>query len=84
MGVNGTGKSDKAFSLPPAPPCCLSAMAAVARPLEAGDFGKGYLDLLAQLTTVGTIDQAAFTKRLEEIQADTHHTILVIEDQVRL
>lgn len=34
------------------------------RPLEMGDFDKGYVDLLAQLTQVGDLDKAKFEGRL--------------------
>lgn len=51
------------------------------RTLEATDFSKGYLDLLAQLTVVGSVSEASFQDRLKEIEArapDYH--IAVIED----
>ncbi|KAK3242816.1 hypothetical protein CYMTET_47487 [Cymbomonas tetramitiformis] len=50
------------------------------RPLEAEDFTKGYLELLADLTTVGTIDQAAFEGRLHELQSNNDYSVIVIED----
>lgn len=60
----------------PAPP--------VLRPLEAGDFAKGFMDLLAQLTVVGECDEAAFLERLAELQARPEtYRVLVLEDAAR-
>lgn len=51
------------------------------RPLELGDFAKGYINILSQLTTVGTITKEMFEDTFNQIQAagDTYN-ILVIED----
>ncbi|KNE72395.1 hypothetical protein AMAG_16877 [Allomyces macrogynus ATCC 38327] len=53
----------------------------VIRPLEAADFDKGYLQLLAELTEVGSIERDAFNARFAYFQQhnDTYCP-LVIED----
>lgn len=53
----------------------------VTRDLELGDFKKGYLDLLSQLTKVGDYDEEVFKARFEEMskRKDTYK-IVVIED----
>ncbi|KAJ3351601.1 Glucosamine-phosphate N-acetyltransferase-like protein [Allomyces javanicus] len=53
----------------------------VIRPLEAADFDKGYLQLLAELTEVGSIERDAFNERFAYFQKhnDTYCP-LVIED----
>jgi glucosamine-phosphate N-acetyltransferase len=62
------------------------------RPLEPSDFSKGFLALLAKLTTVGNVSEEEFTRRFEEI-FDTEkkgegqsslYIIAVIEDQGRI
>uniref|UniRef100_A0A8R1DQN3 Glucosamine 6-phosphate N-acetyltransferase n=1 Tax=Caenorhabditis japonica TaxID=281687 RepID=A0A8R1DQN3_CAEJA len=51
------------------------------RPLRIDDFSKGYLDLLGQLTSVGTIDQAAFEKQFHAMKSSVpNYHIVVIED----
>ncbi|CAG9460873.1 unnamed protein product [Pedinophyceae sp. YPF-701] len=52
----------------------------VVRDLEAGDFHKGFLDLLAQLTDVGQVTEETFKKRLKEINRRHGHHVYVIED----
>jgi len=49
--------------------------------LEEGDFDKGYLSLLSQLTNVGAVSKADFGVRFREMKAmpDTYYTV-VIED----
>lgn len=51
------------------------------RALESGDFHKGYLKLLTQLTVVGHITEEEFLERLEKLRklGDLHH-VLVVED----
>lgn len=53
----------------------------VVRDLEAGDYNKGYLQLLSQLTKVGDYDEATFLARFEEMRkrSDTYK-VAVIED----
>jgi len=50
------------------------------RELNAGDYNNGFLDLLAQLTTVGEIPRQFFEERLARIEGDKRQHILVIED----
>jgi len=53
----------------------------VLRRLELGDYQKGFLQLLAQLSDVGEVDQQAFTDRFRLLSSfnECYH-ILVIED----
>ncbi|GAQ87498.1 glucosamine-6-phosphate N-acetyltransferase [Klebsormidium nitens] len=53
----------------------------ITRRLEAGDFHKGYMGLLAQLTVAGDVTEEAFKARVEEMaaRAPDYHTV-VIED----
>lgn len=53
----------------------------VVRDLEAGDYHKGYLQLLSQLTKVGDYDEATFKARFDEMskRSDTYK-VVVIED----
>ncbi|KAI8472929.1 MAG: N-acetyltransferase [Monoraphidium minutum] len=52
----------------------------VVRRLESGDYEKGFLGLLAQLTTVGDITRDAFEARLKEVSGDDYY-IAVVEDK---
>lgn len=53
----------------------------VLRSLEEADYDKGYLALLAQLTTVGEISREAWRARFAEIAArQPDHQIAVVED----
>ncbi|GBF99254.1 glucosamine 6-phosphate N-acetyltransferase-like [Raphidocelis subcapitata] len=54
-------------------------MEIVVRQLEAGDYDKGFLGLLSQLTTVGDIDRAKFEERLKEVSSPDYY-IAVAED----
>lgn len=54
------------------------------RALEAGDFARGFLALLAQLTAVGAVGEAQFLERLAEVQADPRHEVYVIEEGGRV
>lgn len=53
----------------------------VVRDLEAGDYHKGYLQLLSQLTKVGDYDEATFKARFDEMskRSDTYK-VVIIED----
>eukprot|EP00249_Psilotum_nudum_P007416 c20542_g1_i1 orf=127-594(+) len=55
------------------------------RQLQASDYGKGYLQLLRQLTAVGDVTEEAFGERLEEIQklGGDFQFVAVIEDVAR-
>ncbi|WIA17197.1 hypothetical protein OEZ85_014080 [Tetradesmus obliquus] len=50
------------------------------RKLEVDDFGKGFLALLAQLTTVGRVNQDEFTGRWWELNDNPDYYIAVAED----
>eukprot|EP00882_Tetradesmus_deserticola_P021611 GHRQ01023394.1.p1 GENE.GHRQ01023394.1~~GHRQ01023394.1.p1 ORF type:complete len:105 (+),score=13.97 GHRQ01023394.1:298-612(+) len=52
----------------------------VVRKLEVDDYGKGFLALLAQLTTVGDVSQEAFTGRWWELNENQDYYIAVAED----
>ena len=49
------------------------------RLLEQEDFNKGFLELLSQLTTVGTITPSEFASRFVDIVANKNHKIYVLE-----
>jgi len=51
----------------------------IVRGLEPGDYDKGYLQLLGQLTRVEHVERRVFEQRLERMSADTYK-IAVIED----
>ena len=52
-----------------------------ARPLERGDYGKGYLSLLSQLTKVGDCSREAYEKQFDHMRA-AHgcYYIIVVEN----
>lgn len=53
----------------------------VLRPLRRDDFGRGYMQLLAQLTEVGDVTQALFEKRFAQMKAsEGTYYICVVED----
>ncbi|KAI9094611.1 acyl-CoA N-acyltransferase [Phlyctochytrium arcticum] len=53
----------------------------VVRPLEAGDYEKGFLDALSQLTTVGKLTKGDFIERYSYLKAHNHeYFTIVIED----
>lgn len=53
------------------------------RPLAKNDFSNGYLDLLAQLTSVGNLSQEAFEKQFEAMERSVpNYYIVVIEDTI--
>lgn len=62
----------------------LSNHSLIARPLKLQDYDKGYLELLSQLTLVGQVSRAEFTKRFQEMKTansiSPHYYIVVIED----
>ena len=53
------------------------------RPLVAADYHKQYRSLLAQLTNVGTLSEAYFTRTLQIHSDDPLTFIYVIEDTAR-
>jgi glucosamine-phosphate N-acetyltransferase len=50
------------------------------RELELADYGRGYLTLLEQLTTVGDVTFADFQRTFSNIQQSKLHTVLVATD----
>lgn len=50
------------------------------RDLQADDFDKGYMALLAQLTETGDVTKEAFSSRFAEISSNPDYKILVLED----
>ncbi|KAJ3164910.1 Glucosamine-phosphate N-acetyltransferase-like protein [Geranomyces variabilis] len=56
----------------------------VVRPLEPGDYEKGFLDVLSQLTTVGKMSKGLFMERYSYLKAHNHeYFTIVIEDTKR-
>lgn len=52
-----------------------------ARPLERSDYGKGYLDLLTQLTKVGSYSKLKYESHFDAMKQMTGcHYIVVVED----
>jgi len=49
------------------------------RLLEQGDFQKGFLELLTQLTTVGSISATEYATRFSELLNNPNHRIYVLE-----
>lgn len=54
------------------------------RPLQEGDYHKGFLRLLSQLTTTGEVTEQLFKQRYQLIHAKEDYHIIIIchEDQV--
>jgi len=50
------------------------------RDLELGDFHKGYMQLLGQLTVAGDVSEQQFADRLSELQGSPDYRVVVIED----
>jgi glucosamine-phosphate N-acetyltransferase len=50
------------------------------RPLMCQDYSSGFLELLAQLTNVGTQDESAFKKQFAVMRESKVYFIVVIED----
>lgn len=48
------------------------------RPLQRGDFSKGFLDVLRVLTTVGDVSESDFEKRFDEMKSGSGYHVLVI------
>jgi glucosamine-phosphate N-acetyltransferase len=50
--------------------------------LERGDFKKGFLDILSQLTVVGIVTQEDYEKRFDLMfpsRADTYRIVVIID-----
>ena len=53
----------------------------ITRRLESADFHKGFIELLAQLSTVGAMSQTQFDAQLAVVNANSdRHSVMVIED----
>lgn len=50
------------------------------RKLERGDFDKGFLQVLAMLTTVGDVSKADFDARFNELDSSPDYYVAVAED----
>lgn len=50
------------------------------RPLQRGDFGQGFLDVLRVLTHVGDVSQQEFEARFDEMKKGSGYHVLVILD----
>lgn len=50
------------------------------RPLKSGDYRRGFLQSLSQLTNVGEISEAQFLNRFAEMRAKGDYYVTVIED----
>eukprot|EP00474_Spongospora_subterranea_P002926 CRZ03384.1 hypothetical protein [Spongospora subterranea] len=53
----------------------------VIRPLEAGDFERGFIKLLGQLTNAGNVTKEAFLERFAELNSlpDTYKVAVIID-----
>ncbi|GLC39747.1 hypothetical protein PLESTB_001228000 [Pleodorina starrii] len=54
------------------------------RQLQASDFDKGFLEVLAHLTTVGDVSREAFEEQLKRRDAAGGYHTVVIEDDGRI
>jgi len=54
-------------------------MSVVFRHLQRGDYGKGFLNVLSQLTTVGNVSRDVFDKRYDMISKNPNHRVFVGE-----
>ncbi|XP_055678691.1 probable glucosamine 6-phosphate N-acetyltransferase isoform X1 [Lutzomyia longipalpis] len=50
------------------------------RPLQEGDYDRGFLELLSQLTKVGNITKAQFLMKFAQMRASGGYYVTVIED----
>ena len=50
------------------------------RPLEISDYGKGYMQLLSQLTKVGVVDEEAFQRQFKAMKTTGCQYVCVVED----
>jgi glucosamine-phosphate N-acetyltransferase len=54
------------------------------RPLERGDYAKGFLDCLRVLTWIGDVSEERFNERYDWMTSKGAYYILVIEDGTRI
>ncbi|XP_055380945.1 probable glucosamine 6-phosphate N-acetyltransferase isoform X2 [Condylostylus longicornis] len=50
------------------------------RPLQDGDYERGFLQLLSQLTSVGDINKSKFLNKFAQMRANGDYYVTVIED----
>ncbi|CAD7085310.1 unnamed protein product [Hermetia illucens] len=50
------------------------------RPLQDGDYDRGFLQLLSQLSTVGEVSRSQFLNRFAQMRASGDYYVTVIED----
>lgn len=51
------------------------------RPLRRSDFQRGYMQLLAQLTNIGSVDEVVFCDQFDSMKScPNHYFVVVIED----
>ena len=50
------------------------------RPLQDGDYDRGFLQILSQLTSVGNVTQSQFLNRFAQMKANGDYYVTVIED----
>ncbi|KAG5673993.1 hypothetical protein PVAND_003988 [Polypedilum vanderplanki] len=50
------------------------------RPLKSGDYRRGFLQILSQLTSIGEISEVQFLNRFAEMRAKGDYYVTVIED----
>jgi len=53
------------------------------RPLQDGDYNRGFLELLSQLTSVGDVSLPQFLNRFAQMRASGDYYVTVIEDTRR-
>ena len=49
------------------------------RLIQQGDLNKGFIELLSQLTTTGTVSRDAFLQRIKTIMMNPNHRVYVLE-----
>lgn len=52
----------------------------IVRPLQVGDYDRGFLQLLSQLTSVGTVSRHDFLSRFHRMKYSGDYFVTVIED----
>ncbi|CAD7697636.1 unnamed protein product [Ostreobium quekettii] len=53
------------------------------RELEESDYGKGFLGILSQLTTLGEVPEDVFVERFRELRGSPDYRVLVAEEPER-
>uniref|UniRef100_T1IRR5 Protein transport protein SEC23 n=1 Tax=Strigamia maritima TaxID=126957 RepID=T1IRR5_STRMM len=52
------------------------------RPLKSGDYDRGFIKLLNELTQVGDVSKQQFQERFNQMKAAKNYYVLVIEDRI--